>query len=92
MNFFQLLKEGFVSFIFENMDNYNSIIGNLEFDHQKFIAFIVESLSFIIPMIILLSIFIIPFYFILVAFNKVIKNLRTNVVTEETPRFKRKKR
>lgn len=91
MYLFNDIKTALVTFIFQNMDNYSAFIGDLETFNQGFISFIIDFISFIVPLSILISIFVIPFYFILKAFNKVIKNLRTNVITEEE-RFVRKKR
>ena len=94
MNFFNLLKQMFISFIFETNEYYLSFIGNIETWQEKVISFIIDFLAFSIPLAILLSIFIIPFYFILKSFNKVIKTMRTNVYVEEEreKRFTRKKR
>lgn len=93
MNFFELLKNAFISFIFENMDNYLVYIGTAENFEQKLISFLIDFISFLIPLSIIFSIFIIAFYVIGKAFNKVIKTMRTNVYVEEErmPRSKRKK-
>lgn len=94
MNLFQELKNVLISFIFQNNENYLAYLGSLENFQEQVISFAIDFISFIIPLGILLSIFIIPVYFILQAFNKLIKTLRTNVYVEEerTPREKRKNR
>lgn len=94
MNFFQLFNDLFINFIFQNRENYIAFIGNLENYQQQTISFIIDFLSFAIPLVIILSIFIIPMYFLIKAFNGVIKNFRTNATTEDfyEKRTKRKKR
>lgn len=94
MNLFDLIKNALVSYIFENMDNYLAYIGNLENLQEKTISFLIDFISFLVPLAIIFMIFIIPFYFIIQAFNKLIKSLRTNVYVDEerTPREKRRKR
>lgn len=94
MNFFQLFNDLFINFIFQNRENYVNFIGNLENYQQQAISFIIDFLSFAIPLVIILSIFIIPMYFTIKAFNGVIKNFRTNATTEDfyEKRTKRKKR
>lgn len=93
MNFYELIKNALVSFAFGSLENYNIVIGNNEELQQIIISLMVDLVSFIIPFTVLLFIFVIPMYFILKAFNKVIKTMRGNVYVEEErePRHKRKK-
>jgi hypothetical protein len=92
MNFFDTIKNALIEYIFFDLNFYESFIGNYETFQQKTISFLIDFISFIVPLSIVAIIFIIPLYFILKAFNKLIKSFRTNVVSEEKEtRFKRKK-
>ena len=93
MNFFELIKNALIDYIFLDLNFYNEYIGTMETFQTQLISFTIDFLAFSIPLFLIVLIFAIPLYFILKAFNKVIKTMRTNVYVEEEreSRFKRKK-
>lgn len=91
-NFFNSIQNLIINWIFNNKEFYQNYLGTLETDQTKLISFIIDIVSFGIPFLIISTVFIIPIYFLFKAFNRTIRQINTNVITEESGGYREKRK
>lgn len=67
-------KNVFIELLFGTIDNYNSFIGTQETLSQQAIAYLIDMISFLIPMALVLAAFIVPIIIFIKAFKIVLNN------------------
>lgn len=67
-------KNIFIELLFLNVENYNAFIGNQETLSQQAIAYLIDMISFIIPMACVFVVFLVPIIIFIKAFKIVLNN------------------